>query len=123
MASTPEQVTPAAASTAPGKKRVSRTTDIVLSIVFLCVQMGFVFVLYIVLYILYGLTGSSGTFASDAGEIIAQFGPGVIFIANVVVGLVLMLTKRTSWIATMVGLLASGLVFWLGFALSYLSND
>ena len=123
MASTPEQSTSAAASTAPIKKRVSRTTDVVLSIVFLCVQMGFVFIIYIVLYILYGLTGSSGTFASDAGEIIAQFGPGVIFIANVIVGLVLMLTKRTAWIATLVGLLASGLVFFVGFSLSYLFNS
>lgn len=123
MASTPEQVTPAAASTAPAKKKISRTTDIVLSIVFLCVQMGFVFILFIVLYVLFGVTGSPGTPVSDAAEIVAQFGPGVVLIVTVIVGLVLILTRRTSWIATLVGLISSGVVFWLGFALSYLSND
>ena len=117
MASTPEQSTPAAASTAPVKKRVSRTTDVVLSIVFLCVQMGLVVVIYLITFVLFGLTPNMGTPLSEAAEIIVQFGPGLVFIANLIVGLVLMLTKRTAWIATLVGLLASGLVLVLGFAL------
>ena len=118
MSSTPEQSTPAGQSTTPAKKEVPRSKDLALSIIFLSAQLWLVLVVFVNSYIWFGLTPNPDTPNGEAAEIIVQFGPGVVFIANAIVGLALMISKRRASISTLVGLIASGLVLVLGFALS-----
>jgi len=103
MASTPKKTAPVATPASPKRKGVKRSTDITLSIIFLAVQlvlvvMAFPFVLFF---------GALTFVTSGAGDLftLALFGPGVVFLITLIVGLVLMITKRNSWIATLAGLL------------------
>ena len=103
MATTPEQGAPAATVSAPTKKGLKRSTDITLSVVFLAVQ----FVVVALQFTLVVLFGAMVFVMSGANPLILVFmiGPVVIFLITLVVGLILMITKRNSWIATLVGML------------------
>jgi len=103
MATTPGESAPAATPSAPAKKGVKRSTDITLSIVFLAVQLvvavvsiPFVFVFGTLAFV---MSGQGGLFT------LFLVGPSVVFLVTLTVGLILMITKRNSWIATLVGML------------------
>jgi hypothetical protein len=103
MATTPGESAPAATPSAPAKKGVKRSTDITLSIVFLAVQLvvavvsiPFVWVFGVLAFV---MSGQGGLFT------LFLVGPSVVFLVTLTVGLILMITKRNSWIATLVGML------------------
>jgi hypothetical protein len=116
MATTPGESAPAATPSAPAKKGVKRSTDITLSIVFLAVQFVFVVVFFFVTWLGLALAGGKGSL-SEVAEPIMLFGPGIIFIANLIVSVVLMNKGRTAWIATLVGFIVAPLTSVLGNAL------
>ena len=103
MAETLEQSAPGAAPSAPVKKGVKRSTDITLSIVFLAVQ----FVVVALQFTLVVLFGAMALVMSGSNPLILVFmlGPVLLFLITLIVGVILMVTKRNSWIATLVGML------------------
>jgi hypothetical protein len=113
MATTPEQPVASAASTPAPKKAISRSTDRTLSIVMLAVQFIFVAIFFVLYSIGFALSVNTGGLA-EVAENITLFGPGVVFIANLIVSVVLMNKGRTAWIATLVGLIVAPLIFVLG---------
>jgi hypothetical protein len=115
MATTPGESAPAATPAAPAKKGVKRSTDITLSIVFLAVQLvvavvsiPFVWVFGVLAFV---MSGQGGLFT------LFLVGPSVVFLVTLTVGLILMITKRNSWIATLVGLLITAVPLLLFFIL------
>jgi hypothetical protein len=115
MATTPGESAPAATPSAPAKKGVKRSTDITLSIVFLAVQLvvavvsiPFVWVFGVLAFV---MSGQGGLFT------LFLVGPSVVFLVTLTVGLILMITKRNSWIATLVGLLITAVPLLLFFIL------
>jgi len=115
MATTPGESATAATPSAPVKKGVKRSTDITLSIVFLAVQLvvavvsiPFVWVFGVLAFV---MSGQGGLFT------LFLVGPSVVFLVTLTVGLILMITKRNSWIATLVGLLITAVPLLLFFIL------
>jgi len=115
MATTPGESAPAATPSAPVKKGVKRSTDITLSIVFLAVQLvvavvsiPFVWVFGVLAFV---MSGQGGLFT------LFLVGPSVVFLVTLTVGLILMITKRNSWIATLVGMLITAVPLLLFFIL------
>jgi len=103
MATAPGESAPAATPPAPAKTGAKRTTDIALSIVFLVVQA----ILVVVQFCFTLVFGTLAFVMSGRGDLFMLFliGPVVLFLITLTVGLILMITKRNSWIATLVGLL------------------
>ena len=103
MATTPGESAPAATLSAPAKKGVKRSTDITLSIVFLAVQLVVAVVSIPVVWVFgvlaFVMSGQGGLFT------LFLVGPSVVFLVTLTVSLILMITKRNSWIATLVGML------------------
>jgi len=113
MATTPGASAPSATPSSPVKKGVKRSTDITLSIVFLAVQL----VVAVVSIPFVFVFGTLAFVMSGAGELFTVFlvGPSVVFLVTLIVGLILMITKRNSWIATLVGLVVTAVPLLLFF--------
>jgi cytochrome c biogenesis factor len=113
MATTPRESAPAATPSSPVKKGVKRSTDITLSIVFLAVQL----VVAVVSIPFVFVFGTLAFVMSGAGELFTLFlvGPSVVFLVTLTVSLILMITKRNSWIATLVGLVVTAVPLLLFF--------
>ena len=127
--STPDPSAPnASAPAAPAapKKRVSRGTDIALTIVFLVLQVALVIALLLPALFLAMASDGCGEGCNlgviQAGFYVALFGPGVVFIANLIVSIVFLAQKRTSWLLSLLGAVASLLVFLLGVALVFVQT-
>lgn len=126
MATAPKKAEPAAVTPTPTpiKVEMSRGIDITLTIVFLALQLVLVMVLFVpALMLVMASDGCGGTCNLDviqAGVGVAAFGPGAVLVANFVCGLVFMITKRKAWLFTLLGMVASLLVFFLGVALVFL---
>ena len=113
MATTPGASAPSATPPSPVKKGVKRSTDITLSIVFLAVQLvvavvsiPFVWVFGVLAFV---MSGQGGLFT------LFLVGPSVVFLVTLTVSLILMITKRNSWIATLVGLVVTAVPLLLFF--------
>lgn len=128
-ASTPEN-TPAATTTATATSSVtkrrgaSRSLDITLSIVFLVLNALMVAALFVPALFLAmasaGCTGSCNIDVVSAGFNIAVFGPSVAFIVNLVLSIVFLVKKRTTWLLSLLVGVGGFLVFLLGVALVFL---
>lgn len=111
------------ATPAAPKKRVSRGTDIALTIVFLVLQVALVVAL--VLPALFLVMASAGCFdpcnidVMSAGFYVALLGPGVFFVVNLILSIVFLVKKRTAWLLSLLGGVASLLVFLLGVAVVF----
>jgi hypothetical protein len=108
------------------KKRVSRGTDIALTIVFLALQVALVIALVLPALFLAMASAGCGEGCNlgviQAGFYVAVFGPGVVFIANLIVSIVFLVQKRTAWLLSLLGAVASLLVFLLGVALVFVQT-
>ncbi len=127
--SAPDSSAPSAsapAAPAAPKKRVSRGTDIALTIVFLVLQVALVFAL--ILPALFLVMASSGCFEPcnidvvSVGFYIALLGPGAVFVVNLILSLVFLVQKRTAWLLSLLGAVASLLVFLLGVAIVFVQT-
>ena len=118
--------TPSASETTAPKKRVSRGTDIALTIVFLALQLALVIALVLPALFLAmasdGCNDSCNLAVIEAGFYIAVFGPGLVFVANLIVSIIFLARKRTSWLLSLLGGVASLLVFLLGVALVFVQT-
>jgi hypothetical protein len=105
---------------------VSRGTDIALAIVFLALQVALVIALVLpALFLAMASDGCSdpcNLSVIQAGFYVAVFGPGVVFIANLIVSIVFLVKKRTTWLLSLLGAVASLLVFLLGVALVFVQT-
>ena len=106
------------------RKGVSRGLDITLSIVFLVLNALMVAALFVPALFLAmasaGCTGSCNIDVVSAGFNIAVFGPSVAFIVNLVLSIVFLVKKRTTWLLTLLVGVGGFLVFLLGVALVFL---
>lgn len=128
-ASAPKK-TPSATTTATAvpivtqRKGASRSLDITLSIVFLALNAVMVAVLFVpALFLAMASAGCSGSCNIDvvsAGFNIAVFGPSVAFIVNLVLSIVFLVKKRTTWLLSLLVGVGGFLVFLLGVALVFL---
>lgn len=123
----PAQTTSASApGPAAPKKRMPRGTDIALTIVFLVLQVALVIALLLPALFLAMASDGCGEGCNlgviQAGFYVALFGPGVVFIANLIVSIVFLAQKRTSWLLSLLGAVASLLVFLLGVALVFVQT-
>ncbi len=115
----------ASAPVAPAapKKRMPRGTDIALTIVFLVLQVALVFAL--ILPALFLVMASAGCFEPcnidvvSVGFHIALLGPGAVFVVNLILSIVFLVQKRTAWLLSLLGGVASFLVFLLGVAIVF----
>jgi hypothetical protein len=122
---TPSASTTAAESPMVSKRKgVSRGLDITLSIVFLVLNALMVAALFVPALFLAmasaGCTGSCNIDVVSAGFNIAVFGPSVAFIVNLVLSIVFLVKKRTTWLLTLLVGVGGFLVFLLGVALVFL---
>ena len=113
----------APAAPAAPKKRVSRGTDIALTIVFLVLNALMVAALFVpALFLAMASTGCTGSCNIDvvqAGFNIAVFGPSVAFIVNLVLSIVFLVKKRTAWLLSLLVGVGGLLIFLLGVALVF----
>jgi len=121
--STGAPTTMSAAAPAAPKKRVSRGTDIALTIVFLVLNALMVAALFVpALFLAMASTGCTGSCNIDvvqAGFNIAVFGPSVAFIVNLVLSIVFLVKKRTAWLLSLLVGVGGLLIFLLGVALVF----
>jgi hypothetical protein len=126
--STPEPSATTASETpsapAGGRKGVSRSLDIALTIVFLVLNALMVAALFVpALFLAMASTGcldSCNINVVEAGFNIAVFGPSVAFIVNLVLSIVFLVKKRTAWLLSLLVGVGGFLVFLLGVALVFL---
>ena len=124
--STPEPSATLASASNPtgGRKGASRSLDITLSIVFLVLNALMVAALFVpALFLAMSTAGCSGSCNIDvvsAGFNIAVFGPSVAFIVNLVLSIVFLVKKRTTWLLSLLVGVGGFLVFLLGVALVFL---
>lgn len=120
---TPDSSAPSASAAAAPRKRVSRGTDIALTIVFLVLNALMVAALfYPALFLALASAGCSGSCNIDvvqAGFSIAVFGPSVGFIVNLVLSIVFLVKKRTAWLLSLLVGIGGLLIFFLGVALVF----
>ena len=123
--STPEPSATTESASAPtaGRKGVSRSLDITLSIVFLVLNVAMVGALFVpALFLAMASAGCSDSCNIDvvqAGFNIAVFGPSVAFIVNLVLSIVFLVKKRTTWLLTLLVGVGGLLIFFLGVALVF----
>ena len=119
----PEQPASSAASTAAHKKGVSRSLDITLTIVFLVLNALMVGALILPSLFLAmasdGCNDSCNLGVVQAGFYIALFGPSVAFVVNLVLSIIFLVRKRTSWLMTLLVGIGGLLVFFLGVAIVF----
>ena len=122
----PASTTPIASVPSEPQKRMSRGTDIALTIVFLVLQVTLVIALVLPALFLAMASDGCGEGCNlgviQAGFFVALFGPGVVFIANLIVSIIFLARKRTSWLLSLLGGVASLLVFLLGVALVFVQT-
>ena len=104
-------------------RRVSRGTAITLTIVFLALLLVLVVALFVpALFLVMSTAGCSDSCNLDvmqAGINVAVLGPGLVFIANLIVSIVFLVKKRTAWWLSLLGAVASMLAYLLGLALVF----
>jgi hypothetical protein len=117
----------AAASAEPrerGRNGASRGLDITLTIVILVLNALMVAALFVpALFLAMASTGcmdSCNINVVEAGFTIAVFGPSVAFIVNLVLSIVFLVKKRTTWLPSLLVGVGGFLVFLLGVALVFL---
>jgi hypothetical protein len=116
--------TATAATGEESRKGVSRSLDIALTIVILVLNV--LMVVALVTPALFLAMASTGCMDScnfnvvEAGFNIAVFGPSVAFIVNLVLSIVLLVKKRTTWLLSLLVGVGGFLVFLLGVALVFL---
>jgi hypothetical protein len=117
----------AAASAEPrerGRNGASRGLDITLTIVILVLNALMVAALFVpALFLAMASTGCLDSCNIDvvsAGFNIAVFGPSVAFIVNLVLSIVFLVKKRTTWLLSLLVGVGGFLVFLLGVALVFL---
>ena len=105
-------------------KGASRGLDIALTIVILVLNALMVAALFVpALFLAMASTGCLDSCNIDvvsAGFNIAVFGPGVAFIVNLVLSIVFLVKKRTTWLLSLLVGVGGFLVFLLGVALVFL---
>ena len=105
-------------------KGVSRSLDITLTIVFLVLNVLMVVALVTpALFLAMASTGCTDTCniaVVEAGFYVAVFGPSVAFIVNMVLSIVFLVKKRTTWLLSLLVGVGGFLVFLLGVALVFL---
>ena len=106
------------------RKGVSRRLDVTLTIVFLilnaCLLVAALFVPAPFLALASaGCSDSCNIDVVQAGFNIAVFGPSVVFIVNLVLSIVFLVKKRTTWLLSLLVGVAGLLVFFLGVALIF----
>ena len=125
-ADSPASSTPGVSESTAPKRGVSRGTDIALTIVFLVLQVTLVIALVLPALFLAMASDGCGEGCNlgviQAGFYVALFGPGVVFIANLIVSIVFLAQKRTSWLLSLLGGVASLLVFLLCVALVFVQT-
>lgn len=124
--STDAASTMSASAPAAARRRVSRGTDIALTIVFLALQVALVVALVLpALFLVMASTGCIDPCNLDvvsAGFYIALIGPGAVFVGNLVLSIVFLVQKRTAWLLSLLGAVASLLVFLLGVAVVFVQT-
>jgi len=122
----PAESTPTAATAASepkARKSVSRGLDITLTIVFLVLNALMVGALILPSLFLAmasdGCNDSCNLGVIQAGFYIALFGPSVAFVVNLVLSIVFLVRKRTSWLMTLLVGIGGLLVFFLGVAIVF----
>jgi len=123
------QPAPSASTTtaaAPGEENrtgVSRRLDITLTIVFLVLNALMVGALILPALFLAmasdGCNDSCNLGVVQTGFYIALFGPSVAFVVNLVLSIVFLVRKRTSWLMTLLVGIGGLLVFFLGVAIIF----
>jgi hypothetical protein len=118
--------TAAAAPREGGRKEVSRSLDVTLTIVFLVLNALMVGALILPALFLAmasaGCMGSCNLGVVQTGFYIALFGPSVAFVVNLVLSIVFLVRKRTSWLMTLLVGIGGLLVFFLGVALVFVQG-
>jgi hypothetical protein len=92
--------TTSASAPAGGRKRVSRGLDVTLTIVFLILNACMLVALFVPAVFL--------------GYVYALIGPNLVFIVNIVLSIVFLVKKRTTWLLSLVLGMGSLVVFFLG---------
>jgi hypothetical protein len=122
----PAPTTPTSASTPPEPKKrqgASRGLDITLTIVFLVLNALMVGALFVPALFLAmasdGCNDSCNLGVVQTGFYIALFGPSVAFVVNLVLSIVFLVRKRTSWLMTLLVGIGGLLVFFLGVAIVF----
>ena len=109
---------------APAARKPAPVWDIVLTIALILLGAGLTFVLVILGAVLSFGSGDGAAFATqDAGIVIAVLGPPTVTVIGVVIGIVRMARRRLAWIAPAVGLVASGLIWTVGFVIFQIGTN
>jgi hypothetical protein len=112
-----------AAADSTTRKGASRGLDITLTIVFLVLNALMVGALILPSLFLAmasdGCNDSCNLGVIQAGLYIALFGPSVAFVVNLVLSIVFLVRKRTSWLMTLLVGIGGLLVFFLGVAIVF----
>ena len=120
------QAAPSTTTAATGEKSrkgISRSLDVTLSIVFLVLNALMVGALILPSLFLAmasdGCNDSCNLGVVQTGFYIALFGPSVAFVVNLVLSIIFLVRKRTSWLMTLLVGIGGLLVFFLGVALVF----
>jgi hypothetical protein len=118
MATTPSVNTTPGASATPPPRDARRATDVALSVVFLSLQLVFGVAILPVSFItqMFAGDGGSGPYAG-LGSFLFIAGPAVVFVISLGVDLFLLVSRRRTWVIALVGLVASGGIWFLGASL------
>jgi len=115
MATTPSVNTTPGASATPPPSDARRATDVALSVVFLALQLVFAVGIFPLSYFasMFAGDGGLGPYAG-LGYFLFLAGPLVVFVISLGADLFLWVTRRRSWVLALVGLVASGGIWFLG---------
>jgi len=112
MSVTPAEDPASSTSTTPPPRDARRATDVTLSAVFWALQLIFVLVSLTFSLIFGTIVGLSGSHPyAGTAWLVCVLGPAIVFVLSLSVGLFLLITKRTAWIVSVVGL-AAGVIIW-----------
>jgi len=93
-----------------------------LTVMFLIANAVMLLVLFVPTAIATGDTSDCGSSCPDivtTGGFISAFGPSLVFIVNVVLSIVLLVKKRTTWLVCLLMGVGGLVVFFIGIALMY----
>ena len=118
MATTPSVNPAPGAPATPPARDARRATDVTLSAVFWALQLIFVLVSLTFSLIFGTIVGLSGSHPyAGTAWLVCVLAPAIVFVLSLSVGLFLLITKRTAWIVSVVGLVAGVVIWFWGWSL------
>ena len=109
---------------APAVRKPAPVWDVVLTIVLILTSVTVAFILVILGAVLsFGSSDGAGYTQQDVGIFIAVLGPPAVSVITIVIGIVRLVQRRLAFIAPAIGIVASGLIWAVGFVLFQIGTN